>query len=244
MRMIWDGAHAAADNMGRDEALLETTIATGVGAMRFYTWSPPAVSLGYFQPADDWASRRNELEPFDLVRRPTGGGAILHADELTYSLTVRDDLNAIDRRPNHLYRIAHEIIREALQSRGVGAEFFAGEPEGNSQRGPFFCFARRHRYDLVVGEGKVAGSAQRRRGGAILQHGSIILGRTEPQPSAAANEHAGKPIDPAELAGQLAGPLADALGATLENAKLTDDELDAARHFAVRYRSDEWMQRR
>ncbi|MCG3178998.1 MAG: Octanoyltransferase LipM [Phycisphaerae bacterium] len=244
MRLLLDGPAPGATNMARDEALLRSVIDRGEPALRFYAWSPAAVSLGYFQPVAEWDARRAELRGLELVRRPTGGGAILHDDELTYSLSVREDLPALSEGPTQLYRLAHEAIRDGLAELGVPVGFHSGCCEGNSQRGPFFCFARRHTYDLVADGCKIVGSAQRRRGGAILQHGSIILRQTGPQPCTGVNDHAATPIDAAGLALRLAPRLADRLGVELRHSEPTADELQAAASFELQYASDAWTRQR
>ncbi len=246
MRLIVDGALPAPVNMGRDEALLAGVPAAreAVGTLRFYRWDPPAVSLGYFQPIAFYDARADELAGLDLVRRPTGGGAILHHAELTYSLTVRSDFAPLDGHCSRLYQLAHRAVQAALEPLGVPAEFHGGAAEGNSQRGPFFCFARRHPFDLVVGGAKIVGSAQRRRPGAILQHGSIILRRVAPQPCTGVNDRLPSPVTAEELIGLLAREFARTLCIRLEDSALDREELRLAGQVGEKYASATWTRQR
>ncbi|MFH1419717.1 MAG: hypothetical protein ABII12_15705 [Planctomycetota bacterium] len=150
-RLIIDEPLAGPLNMARDEALLETC--TGHGAppvLRMYAWSPPTISLGYFQ---DYAEYENLAPPagkLAVVRRTTGGGAILHDLEVTYSLTVPVEHPLVADRPNHLYTLAHEAVIAAI---GHGVHLLGTDSDacdGSARRGPFFCFARRHGLDVVV----------------------------------------------------------------------------------------------
>jgi lipoate-protein ligase A len=243
-RLIVDPPLGACSNMARDETLLGSVIDGGSPALRFYRWAPAAISLGYFQPIDAWEQHREALERFDLVRRPTGGGAILHHDELTYSIATPESLPALGGSPVQLYQLAHEAIRDALGTLGARVDFHTGCCEGNSQRGPFFCFARRHRYDLTADGQKIVGSAQRRRGGAILQHGSIILRRVAPQPCIGASNVAPAPIEADRLIEALGATLGSRLELELRGDEWVKGELRNAGKIEQRYRSDAWTRKR
>lgn len=250
MRLLTTPPADGAWNMALDEALLDGLATGGPATLRFYQWSPATVSLGYFQPINAYDERATELAAFGLVRRPTGGGAILHDAELTYSLAVPADWAALNGHANRLYRLAHEAIAAGLHALGVPARFHEGPAQGNAQRGPFFCFARRHTYDLLVGGDKIVGSAQRRktptagRHGAILQHGSIILARVAPQPCAGVNDHRASAVSPAELAELLAPRLAAALSAELVSDGVAGAEQATANTIAAKYQSAEWTRQR
>jgi len=184
-------------NMAIDEALLERAIDCHTGHFRWYRWSRPTISLGYFQEHNPEAVPET-MQSLDVVRRLTGGGAILHHRELTYSCSLPPD-HAWSQDPSQLYRDLHEIIRAALYSQGFECEF-RGVPKTFTSGEPFLCYARGDERDLVVGQDKVVGSAQRRRKGALLQHGSILLNRSEYAPQfpglddLAASQHAVDPI--------------------------------------------------
>ncbi len=172
-------------NMAVDEAIMEA-VAAGLQppTLRLYGWEPPAVSLGYHQALDGGISREAVRERgYDIVRRPTGGRAILHADELTYSFCIRQDEIAGGHSVMESYREISRGIIEGLRILGaqvsLGAEQDA-TPEveraaADSDAARPICFAKTARCDLQAAGRKVVGSAQVRRHGGILQHGSIPI---------------------------------------------------------------------
>ncbi len=172
-RLIFDAAAVGSWNMAIDAAILESLRPDGPITLRFYTWSKPTVSLGYFQTLH---SHRTHLwsQGADVVRRSTGGGAIVHDRELTYSLAVP----IADRSPassRYLYQLMHRSIAEALGEFGVVARRWGVDQHLPRHEEPFLCFQRRTAEDLVVSGYKVVGSAQRRGHHGVLQHGSILL---------------------------------------------------------------------
>jgi lipoyl(octanoyl) transferase len=180
---IFDPPAQGAWNMALDEALLERGAKGSAAVLRFYEWSEPTLSLGYFQSFAD----RDSHEPSRdcaSVRRASGGGAILHDRELTYSLTLPAG-NHFSRRANDLYRISHHALVEALADWGISASLHEPDesrPASQDRIEPFMCFARRTRGDVLVNQWKIAGSAQRRGRGAVLQHGSILLEQSKFSP--------------------------------------------------------------
>ena len=158
--------------MALDEALLEAAAAP---CLRFYQWSRPTLSLGYFQAQAD-RQQHPQSRTCSVVRRSTGGGAILHHLELTYSLTAAID-HRFSRQHEHLYNQVHSALIEVLQDWSVIAQLCTAAVTGG--RPPFLCFQRRAVGDVVVGSSKIAGSAQRRHRRGLLQHGSVLL-RTSP----------------------------------------------------------------
>ena len=175
-------------NMAIDAALLQAADEQpAVPVVRIYRWSEPTLSLGYFQKYD--ASLADDtLTGCPQVSRLTGGGAILHHHELTYSCVI-PRTHPIRSEPLRLYDIMHHTILRVLKSCGANAGFRADFPSletgpessAGSSAEPFLCFLRSDPRDLaasgaeIVGHPKIAGSAQRRRRGTILQHGSILL---------------------------------------------------------------------
>jgi lipoate-protein ligase A len=181
--------------MALDESLLQRAAEGGPATLRLYEWSEPTLSLGYFQ---DYVERNTHEPSRDcaVVRRATGGGAILHDRELTYSIALPSS-HRLSRRAGDLYRAVHESIIAVLSELGVEARLSKCQPECirddvpidtaivgcgmpksdslDPLAKPFLCFARRCPGDVLIGNTKVAGSAQRRRRGAVLQHGSILL---------------------------------------------------------------------
>jgi lipoate-protein ligase A len=174
-RLIFDEPADGAWNMAFDEALLEAAAAQGGWTLRFYGWSTPTLSLGYFQR---WEDRRQHAASLacPCVRRSSGGGAIVHDMELTYSLVVPGSLR-LPLLPATLYELVHQALAESLHDlANVAAVLHESTPHGVSpEREPFLCFQRRANGDLLIGSAKIAGSAQRRLQGAVLQHGSVLL---------------------------------------------------------------------
>ena len=121
-RLILDPAADGAWNMSVDQALLETANSTGLISLRFYTWSEPTLSLGYFQSHVDRRLHPPSLD-CQLVRRRTGGGAILHDDELTYSLCVPSE-NRWSKKNGELYRLVHQCIVQLLDEMGIESHLY------------------------------------------------------------------------------------------------------------------------
>ena len=162
-----------------------------------------------------------------LVRRQTGGGAILHDRELTYSLAVPAGYpRASDAA--WLYSIIHKAIARTLASYGVDARVSAA-PQGPETRQPFLCFQRRGACDVLVDDSKIAGSARRRSRGAVLQHGSLLLVRSTARPELPGIlELTGSSPPPAELGERLAQELSCDLRLSLERQGLSAAEGQAA----------------
>ena len=159
--------------MAIDAAILDSLQPDGPITLRFYTWSRPTVSLGYFQKLASHQSHSASRDA-DVVRRTTGGGAIVHDHELTYSIAVP----IADRSPRaslFLYERLHRSIASALSDFGVRAKPWGKTVHVPRSDEPFLCFQRRTADDLVVSGYKVVGSAQRRGNHGVLQHGSILM---------------------------------------------------------------------
>lgn len=164
-------------NMARDEHLLHAAD-IAPGALRIYEWSPATISLGYFQSFSEVAKLPAPANQLAVVRRLTGGGAILHDREITYCLVLSDNVEPAKRSPAELYRLVHGCWRDAIDADVAQSIELAPEefPLPSPRSGPFFCFAKPGRTDLLLGADKVLGSAQRRIPGRVMQHGSLILG--------------------------------------------------------------------
>jgi lipoate-protein ligase A len=277
--------------MARDEALLRACTASDAEpVLRFYAWSPATISLGYFQDYADYEGLPPPAGDLPVVRRTTGGGAILHDLELTYALVVPTGHPLIRHRPNHLYTLAHQAIINAV---GHGARLLGGESDAcgdaptitdpqspipnpqssianpqspianrqpsivnrqpsiarpaSSRRGPFFCFHRRHALDVVIddakgpgGVSKIAGSAQRRTAGAVLQHGSIILDSRYPQQPVATWSDIDAPITFQQAAERLAPAFAESLEVAFTRGSWPDEELSLARVIERRHAGPAW----
>lgn len=235
--MIEDVPGEGAWNMSLDESLLEGA-ARGRPTLRLYGWREPTLTLGYFQELATRSTHR-ESAACPLVRRSTGGGAILHDRELTYALTLPDPPRAelatlVDR--------VHRSLVEALRALDVDATLAEGP--GDDSR--FLCFERQGRGDVLVGGHKIAGSAQRRRRGGVLQHGSILLSRSPAAPQLPGIvELSRRAIDAAVLWSSWRPLLATALNATWLAGECDDSERSLAESLLrERFAHDTWTQRR
>jgi len=180
-RLLVDAPASGAWNMAVDEALLESAAERDECCWRFYRWEEPTLSLGYFQ---DVADRRRHAASVacPLVRRPSGGGAIVHDIELTYSVALPAAHRLAQGPLRRLYEDVHEALVETTRRWGTGARVLTECPAETCSERPFLCFQRHTRGDVVYGAHKIAGSAQRRTARAILQHGSLLLGRSAAAP--------------------------------------------------------------
>jgi lipoyl(octanoyl) transferase len=191
MKETWyfidSGLCSPAYNMALDEALLDWHSKGEIPpTIRFYGWNPATLSVGYFQKVEKEIDleevRKNNL---GLVRRPTGGRAVLHDQELTYSVIVSEDHPEMPRTVTEAYRVISEGILEGFRLLGLDAYFAVPRTEEEKQalKTPrsSVCFDAPSWYELVVEGRKVAGSAQTRQKGVILQHGSILLDIDEDQ---------------------------------------------------------------
>ncbi len=196
-RLILDPPREGVENMAVDEAILRTMEAgadMGVEQMptlRLYSWAEPTLSIGYMQNAGPFIGPRPEEERLPLVRRITGGRAVLHDMEITYSIVCPALHPLFARGIEEAYRVVSLAIAGALKEFGVSASFERGvgvskkEVRGGGRGGrgkdKGACFLTTSRYEVVAGVAgsdskKIAGSSQRRFKGAFLQHGSILMG--------------------------------------------------------------------
>ncbi len=159
-------------NMAVDEALLNAASADGQCWLRWYRWSAPTISLGYFQSE----SVPDEYANLPVVKRLSGGGAILHHHELTYAAAIPRH-HELAQTPADLYRAIHDQIIAVMAEFGITAHRRGAAAEDHDGR--FLCFQREDPNDVVCGRHKIVGSAQRRRRGAVLQHGSVLLRRSD-----------------------------------------------------------------
>ena len=189
-RLIKDGYHNGFMNMAIDEAIM---IAHREGlvspTIRFYQWSPPAVSLGYFQDL------KKEIDidtcqdmGIDIVRRPTGGKAVLHDKELTYSFVIKEDHPLVNDSILETYKKISRGIIKGLSYLGVKAalvpvrEKLKNDSLNKGKNSKILhpdiksiCFLVPSQYEVQVDGKKILGSAQVRKGGIVLQHGSLLI---------------------------------------------------------------------
>ncbi len=243
IRIINDPPLDGPDNMARDEALM-TLIGTGESqpTLRLYQWQQPTISLGYFQPFSQYDELPAPLGSLSVVRRLTGGGAILHDQELTYSLALSTNDPLVSHGANQLYELMHEAIILSLGDMGIVATSCGSSDDSTPTRGPFFCFARRHCYDVIVGEDKIAGSAQRRTRQAVMQHGSIVTGdRFQVQ---AATYQRALPADAIDqLRSLLQHHCIHTLSRKLQTGSWEAHEIKRADELTNKYRGQAWTRR-
>ena len=177
-RLIIDGNLRGARNMARDVAMLEA-VADGEAppTVRLYGWDPPCLSLGRHQGVEAADLEFCRAEGIDVVRRPTGGRALLHHLELTYAVAAPLGTGPLPRGLQDAYRLICGALVQAMRGLGVHAELTGGDVNlqlpGPQSTVP--CFEAPAGGEVVVGGRKLIGSAMRAHGSAVLQHGAILL---------------------------------------------------------------------
>lgn len=240
--------------MALDHALAEA-VATGHAdaVVRFYAWSPHTISFGRHEPtAGRYDLEAARTEGLGFVRRPTGGRAVLHADEVTYAVMV--PLRALGGARSAYQRI-HAGLVEGLRRLGVRAELAAGGVVLAPDAGP--CFRAPAPGEVVAGGRKLVGSAQVRIGRAILQHGSVILGGDQgalarltgevddTSPPASVCAELGRRVHPPEVHDALAEGLRLAVGGRWDEGDYSPPEIRRADELEdERYARDGWTWRR
>ena len=171
--ILTDGARTGAWNMGADSALLQSR-ADGAGGpiLRLYWWSRPTLSLGRFQDVAEVDLQACREAGVDVVRRPTGGRAVLHDDEVTYSV-VASTRHGLPRGVAVSYGVLCAALVGAYERLGVAATLTRGSRGRRSSA----CYLQATRADLSLGAAKLSGSAQVWRGDTCLQHGSLVVSR-------------------------------------------------------------------
>ena len=212
--------------MSIDQAILESTAVSGQTTLRFYRWTPATLSLGYFQKVKNRDSHSPSID-CPIVRRASGGGAIVHDDELTYSLCVAT-AGTIAKASVDLYDIVHHAIRKSLAEQGIAVSLYeatADETVKASKDDPFLCFQRRAVGDLICDGAKVGGSAQRRLKNTLIQHGSLLLSKSEFAPELRGlKESSGIEVDFQSLIEGIRQQLEEALSVTFILDETSDSE--------------------
>ena len=165
LKLIVDGPLPGETNMAVDRALLDACGTDGVPVLRFYQWERPTLSLGYFQKAEQVSPLSFPDAQVDLCRRPTGGGAILHHLELTFSLTLPEGHALLKGPVEQSYLNLCRPVLERLRALGLEVSY-RGDPGSGSVKAAN-CFAGLACPDIVVDGKKIFGAAQRRRDGAV-----------------------------------------------------------------------------
>jgi lipoate-protein ligase A len=260
-RLIAHGEAPGALNMAIDEAML-IALVDGVcpPTIRFYGWTPPCLSLGRNQPVGDADLAACQAAGVDVVRRPTGGRAILHTDELTYSVTLLSGDPRAAGGVGESYRRLSEGLLAGLRCLGVEAVQALGQRKPASGL-TAICFETPSDYEITAGGRKLIGSAQWRSRGRVLQHGTLPLhgdltrvvsclsmsdGEREVQRCALGacaltlEEVLGYTLPFTQVAHALASGFAQALNLALVPGELTDYERALAGDLRRRYAALEW----
>ncbi len=232
-RIIDTGAADAFTNMALDEALLRSySLHSSPPTFRVYGWKSAALSLGYSQDAREALGAG---APDSFVRRITGGGIIRHGKELTYSLVCAKEDLGIPERVALSYKIISSFLITFYKKLGLDAAFACDVAGPGEKFGipSAFCFDSKEKYDIVVGGRKIGGSAQKRSGNVIFQHGSIPFGPLE--------ELLKRPVKAAGLSGSLIGSFKATFGITTEEGGLSSSEETLFQELKARkYASREW----
>ena len=179
-RFLNTGSQDGFHNMAIDEVLATQSVPGDKRAVfRVYQWQPYAISLGYNQNPDDLNLEKCRHDNIDVVRRPTGGRAVLHAEEVTYSVIIHRDSDFFSPDILTTYNRISEGILRGLHRFGVDAELVQRLPEdekSSAYKNKIPCFSGAARYEIAWQNKKLVGSAQRRYEHAMLQHGSILVG--------------------------------------------------------------------
>lgn len=268
-RFIDSGNCSPSFNMALDEALLDWHSEGKIPpVIRFYGWEPATLSIGYFQKVEKEINLEAvKAHGLGFVRRPTGGRGVLHEHELTYSVIVSEDHPEMPKTVTEAYRVISEGILKGFHQLGLEAYFAV--PKTDEERSALkdprsaVCFDAPSWYELVVEGRKVAGSAQTRQKGVILQHGSILLDLDEDKlfslfkypnervkermkstfknKAVAINEISPRRISLEEAKEAFYKGFADGLNIELESYQLTEEELAYVNKIAKeRYESDDW----
>lgn len=246
--------------MAVDELLLAAAVEEGLATLRLYLWNEPTLSLGYFQSYDERHQHAASKE-CAVVRRQSGGGAILHDHELTYSLALPAS-SPFARNAEQLYTIVHSAIINVLwphdrtHSLGWNLSLRAGSNIARAAKEPFLCFQRQARGDIVLTSKtsstaatetwKIMGSAQRRNRGAILQHGSLLINQSRAAPELPGlYDLVATNLTVDQLTGQIPARLKIALNADFQSVPLPEKLHPTAEKLAqTKYKSTAWTHRR
>lgn len=233
--IVEETACSGAINMAVDEILLQTALANGQPTLRWYQWEEPTLSLGHFQAEND-PTIDARFANLPKVRRLSGGGAILHDCEWTYSICLGPQ-HRLSQNPRSLYLQVHQTVVDVLRKFRIPAAL-RGQADRSLDHN-FLCFSRGDANDVVVGSQKILGSAQRRRQGGVLQHGALLL-----RASSYAPEFPGifdfvpDEFSESDLINDLTTQTSDLLGENWQPGQLAENEMLLAQSLAIDKYSD------
>jgi lipoate-protein ligase A len=253
-RFIYSGAQQGSANMAMDEAVF-MGLKEGIShpLLRIYRWDPPTISIGYFQEADDVDFEKCRKDGIDVVRRMTGGRAVLHHEELTYSILFSEQ----DFRPfvkKEIFLFIARCLVDSLKSLGIGSQVVA-KTRGDLKSAN--CFASPAQFEIEsLEKGKLIGSAQVLRDGVVLQHGAIPLTASYSSIAkylttdarfaksiSSLNQAAARPVEAPQLLDALKTGFGKHL--TLQDGTLTEWETEKTLQLSrEKYGSETWNRRR
>lgn len=228
---------AGASLMATDEAMLNAAANQGVASLRFYGWSEPTVSLGYFQPAAE------RVPGLPWVRRGTGGAMLVHHHELTYALALPAGAVRLPENESWICRM-HHIIQGVILNHGKPTEAVTCGRE--RKLGDRLCFLHQTPGDVLADGHKIVGSAQRKSHGALLQHGGILLSRSDHAPELPGiREQLGLEFEPQSLALSIADAFTASTGFVPTPTEWTmQDDAERDRLIVEKYGNDDWNAKR
>lgn len=251
----------AFENMAIDEAIFRETINNKKPpTIRFYGWQPAAVSIGYFQDIKEEVNiEKCRAEGIDIVRRISGGKAVSHCDEVTYSVIACDTENLFPSDILGTYKIISNCIAHGLSYLGIDAALAETGRSLSDNDFKACCFSAPSRNELLVSERKICGSAQFRTNSGFLQHGSILMNfdpvktasfllpvRTDVQLQklknsvAAINEEINQPVDEKQICTSLKKGFTELLGVKFVEETLTSAEEELVDKLINKYKDLKW----
>lgn len=261
-RLLTYRTFSAFENMAIDEAIFrETAAKQKKPTLRFFGWSPPAVSIGYFQDLKEINVERCRAAGVDIVRRMTGGKAVYHRHEVTYSLTAPGSEKIFPDDIIRSYELISRGLARGLSILGIGADPAADDCGGLPKKSPLSsaCFFVPSARELLVGGKKICGSAQVRTRGGFLQHGSMLMVFDAPEtvsltlPSCSAtvcsrlknsvtavNELSAHAVSEQHLSLALQKGISEELDIEFSEGRLTASEKLLAHELVQKYASDAW----
>ena len=266
------GSHDPYYNMAMDEALLNFVSRGEIDpVIRFYTWNPATLSIGYFQRLQKEIDIDKVKEKgYGLVRRQTGGRGVLHDKELTYSVIVPESHPNMPSTVTEAYKIISQGLLEGFKN--LGFETYFAIPRSKEERDKLkqprssVCFDAPSWYELVVEGRKIAGSAQTRQKGVILQHGSILqdididdlfdmfifknerlkakMKENFVQKAVAINDISNQHITLNEMENAFKSGFKKGLNIDFKPLELTEKQKEEVQELEEKYRSEAWMYRK
>ena len=179
-RWIFSGQTDGATQMAIDRSILEHAVELGRPTMRVYCWQPHCISIGYHQDEEVLDLKKCKESGIDVVRRPTGGRAVFHAEEVTYSVIIPKDYNLSVSSISEIYNLISRGLARGIQKLGIPAELQKRSLNLHAHyktSESVSCFSAAARHEVLVNGRKLIGSAQRRLVQGVLQHGSILTGK-------------------------------------------------------------------